>query len=62
MAGNIQSTIPERDEIPLDDGLSSHQEGVPVMWWWGERRVAGQIISGIIDPVAVEATDRPQKK
>lgn len=62
MGGRISTPLPEADPIPVDDGLSTHQESVPVPLWWGQQKVPLRWITETIDPMAVEATDRPSKK
>ena len=55
MGGRTNVAPPEQDEFPIDDGLSTHQEAVPVPMWWGKQRITARWASGVIDPKAVEA-------
>lgn len=62
MGGSVSTTPPERDDIPVDDGLSTHQESVPVPLWWGKQKVPLRWASGAIDSKAVEAPQTTGKK
>jgi hypothetical protein len=63
MGGRVNTPPAERDEIPIDDGLSTHQEAVPVPLFWGKQKIPARWASPAIDPKAVVApNDVPGKK
>lgn len=63
MGGRTNVPAVEPEPVAVNDGLSTHQEAVPVPWWWGKQRITARLASDVIDPKAVEApNDIPGKK
>jgi hypothetical protein len=53
----------DTEAVPVEDeSLLTHQEAVPVPLWWGKQKIAGRAISPATEQLAIEATDRPEKK
>jgi hypothetical protein len=58
------TNAPEKDDLPVEEeDVATSQEGIPIPWHGGTRRVAVRWITPALDMLTKEAPDeRPGKK